>query len=136
MLSSRYICFFKRLTTCAEAKVGYFSNRVSKKDFFSKTKIKSRETIYVIDKTFIDVCEDDTINASSVVPSSPCMVGAKVDGNLLKVNVEPNMHFGMPEFIVVKLTGIRRGRKDSRFPKFTEEQMNDNSKFWDQWKKQ
>ena len=84
---------------------------------------------YVINQTFVDVCTPNSIVATGIVPSSPCLVGAKVTCNTLQVSVEGKL----PDYVVVKLSGTRRD-SEKRFPKFTKSQAERNTKFWDQWK--
>ena len=40
-----------------------------------------------------------------------------------------------PEFVTIKVSGIRKGRKDRRFPIFSAEEAEKNNQFWDSWKK-
>ena len=67
---------------------------------------------------------------TSAVPSEPCLVGAKIVGCTLRVVIDGDR----PEYVTVKISGVRAGRKDKRFPVFTEEEAQRNTNFWDQWK--
>ena len=84
-----------------------------------------------IDEEFINVCEEDTIDAISCVASDPALVGAKVVDDKIIVSLIAD---DVPEFIVVKLSGIRKGRLNKRFVKFTEEEALRNNNFWGSWK--
>ena len=102
------------------------------RDSHIKIKIKAKETIHFIDPTFIDVVEPESIEVTSAVPSEPCLVGAKIVQGTLRVTVGQ----GKTEYVTVKISGIRAGRKDKRFPVYSEEEANRNTQFWDQWKQQ
>ena len=84
-----------------------------------------------IDEEFINVCEEGTIDAISCVTSDPAIVGAKIVDNKIVVSLIADE---VPEFVVVKLSGIREGRLNKRFVKFTEEEALRNNNFWGSWK--
>ena len=84
-----------------------------------------------IDLEYIHVCEEGSIRAISYVPSEPCVCGIKVKGSQLFVQIQGNV----PEELVIKLSGIRKGKKDLRFEEFTQEQADRNNNFWTSWKK-
>ena len=65
-----------------------------------------------------------TVLGDFIVAEGP----AAIVDNLLRVHVEGKV----PKFVTVKLTGIRAGRSEIRFPKHTEDQMLKNNRFWDQ----
>ena len=85
-----------------------------------------------IDPVFIDVCEKDSINVISVAGDSPCPIGASVQGNTISIQI--SQHYTSPAKIVLKIAGIRKG-STVRFPKYSEQDALNNSKFWDSWKK-
>tara|TARA_E500000178_G_C17038997_1_gene765492 strand:- start:49242 stop:50039 length:798 start_codon:yes stop_codon:yes gene_type:complete len=85
-----------------------------------------------IDKEFIYVCEENTIDAISCVASDPAVVGAKVVDDKIVVSIDPVDE--VPDFVVVKISGIRKGRLNRRFVKFTEEEAQRNNYFWGSWK--
>ena len=84
-----------------------------------------------IDKIFLSVCEEASIAISSLVPSSPCIFGAYIENNKIYINFKDST----PEFVTLKVSGIRKGRKDRRFPIFSAEEAQKNNQFWDSWKK-
>ena len=86
---------------------------------------------YEIDKTFLSVCEEESVTISSFVPSSPCIFGAYVQNSKIYIKFKDSS----PEFVTIKVSGIRKGRKDRRFPIFSAEQAQKNNEFWDSWKK-
>jgi hypothetical protein len=51
------------------------------------------------------------------------------------LNIEFEDNAKLPEQILVKLSGIRKGCADIRFAPKTEEQMIANRNFWQGWKK-
>jgi collagen type VII alpha len=111
---------------CTEMPTPYFEDII-------RVKIKSHKTLHMIESTFIDVIEPDTLEVTSAVPSDPTLVGARITGSMLSIVVEGPKK---PEYVTVKISGIRKGRLDKRFPTFTKNQMKDNFIFWDQWKTQ
>jgi hypothetical protein len=94
---------------------------------------KSSTIVKEIDEVFYDVCEEGSIEVTSFVPSSPTVFGAKIIEN--KILIELYGAFNLPEFVIVKLSGIRKGRRDRRFPVYTEEEANQNNQFWSSWKR-
>jgi hypothetical protein len=53
-----------------------------------------------------------------------------VNGEKLEITIVGEM----PDQIVVKLSGIRKGFGNKRFEKFSHDQMVANNTFWDGWK--
>lgn len=86
-----------------------------------------------IDEEFLNVCEEGTIDAISCVASDPAVVGAKVIDDKIQISVIAQ--YDCPEFVVVKLSGIRKGRLNKRFVKFTEDEALRNNQFWGSWVK-
>jgi hypothetical protein len=82
-----------------------------------------------IDEKYLFVCEEGRIKPISHAPSSPCSCGLKVKGGKLEVTVIGNM----PDEIVVKLSGVRKGFDNKRFEEFSHAQMIANTSFWNKW---
>jgi hypothetical protein len=92
---------------------------------------KGHKKVYVpIDSEYIFVCEEDSIKPISYVPSSPCVCGMKIQNSMLYLEIDGYV----PEEIVVKLSGIRKGRLGRRFARYTKEEAYRNTQFWDSWK--
>ena len=85
-------------------------------------------TVHPIDRTFVDVCEPGSLLVVGLSTPRPVLVGAEVDDNLLRISVTG----AVPDYAVVKLSGIRAGRNAVRFTRYTEEQMHKNANFWNQ----
>ena len=100
-----------------------------------RIKITDRETLYAIDRVYMDVCEPNSIEVTSAVPSDPCILGAKVQNNIVHITID-SFHNNLPEYVVIKLAGVRLGRLGNRFPVFSKEEMDSNTRFWSQWKTQ
>ena len=85
-----------------------------------------------IDPVFVAVCEPGSIEAVSAVPSSPAVVGARVEGSEVVVERAPspitNLLSSMT--VTVRLSGIRRGFAGERFKRFTQQQALANDRFW------
>ena len=80
-----------------------------------------------LDQVFIEVCEPGSIEIVSVFAE-----WAEAPIAALKDNV---VHLSLKETtkkVVVRLSGVRRGRTGRRFPEFTVEQAYQNSQFWSQ----
>jgi hypothetical protein len=86
---------------------------------------------YKIDEEFMFICEEDSIEAIGYTTSSPCLCGLKIEEGFLKIEFKVSI----PEKIIVKISGLRKGRRHTRFPVFTEEEMNKNTRFWSSWRK-
>ena len=85
-----------------------------------------KEVVYDIDPLFVAVCEPNSIEVISTVPSEPVCVGAKIKGTKIIINSLS------PTNVTLKISGIRKGRKGKRFERFTKEKMIQNNKFWSQ----
>jgi hypothetical protein len=83
-----------------------------------------------IDSEYLYICEKESVKPVSYVPSSPCSCGITVKDNFLCVEIEG----GDPKEIVIKLSGIRKGRRDKRFKEYSEEEASKNTRFWESWK--
>ena len=86
-----------------------------------------------IDPQFVFICEPNSIEAVGHVCSDPAVAGIKIiDGHTLRVkfsHVTP-----LPESITIKLSGIRKGRADRRFPEYSEKEAESNNAFWQLWR--
>ncbi|MGE0609841.1 MAG: hypothetical protein AB7O62_22310 [Pirellulales bacterium] len=91
-----------------------------------KVRINGVETIHELDSTFLDVCERDSVEVVGVSTPIPTTVGVEVMSARLRITVAGDL----PEYVVLKLSGIRVGRSGARFPRFTESQMHRNNNFW------
>ena len=60
------------------------------------------------------------------MPSTPCAISAKVE----KDKVVCTLIGDIPDFIVVKISGVRSGFSNIRFSESTEEEARLNDKFW------
>ena len=83
-----------------------------------------------MDPEYIHVCEENSIKPISYVPSSPCTCGIRIEGSRVYVEIEGEG----PEEIVVKLSGIRKGRLNRRFAAYSKQEAERNTAFWDSWK--
>ncbi len=86
-----------------------------------------------IDKTFLQVCEPDSIKVTAAMPSIPVIVGAKIQGPSLVVSAKGDELIDEEFDIVLRLSGIRAGMVGRRFAKRTYDQMVKNNRFWEQW---
>ena len=103
-------------------------------DDIIKIKVRNRRNIaVVIDPLYSHVCEPNSIEAISYVTSYPICCGLIVKKDILNIEFEPNVE--IPEYILVKLSGIRKGCANIRFQRRTKEQMIANNNFWNGWKK-
>jgi hypothetical protein len=89
--------------------------------------IKDRLTRYQIDPRFIAVCEPKSVNAISVTTDRPALVGARVIGGAVVLEINP-MGDTLPSMAHVKLCGTRRGFAGMRFPDRDKEQFDANEK--------
>ena len=94
---------------------------------------KSNTVVQKIDEVFYNVCEEGSVEITSIVPSSPIVFGGRTEND--KIIIEFYGSFDLPKFVIIKLSGIRKGRKDRRFPVYTEEEANRNNQFWSSWKR-
>jgi hypothetical protein len=89
---------------------------------------------FEIDKEFLHVCEENSIEAIGYTTTTPCPCGIIVEGNFLNIKFL-NHDVSIPEKVIVRISGIRKGRARTRFPEFTEEERRHNSQFWGSWRK-
>jgi hypothetical protein len=86
-----------------------------------------------IDPVFYEVCAKQSIDVASILTSHPCIVGGHavkqdIMLHLIKVADTPLNELS----VVIKLTGLRAGQEDIRFPQYTEEEYRSNQQFWNQ----
>jgi len=104
-------------------------------DDIVKIEIQNKSYIeYDIDELYCHVCEINTIEAISYTTPEPALCGVKVQNG--KIIVKFAQQSLLPEYIIVKLSGIRKGRQNRRFFKRTKEEMLKNIAFWSSWKDQ
>jgi len=94
---------------------------------------EERIVVSEIDSIYLFVCEPNTIIPISYVCDKPVVAGISVDGS--KLIIEFSNEKDLPKVINIKLSGIRKGRINSRFQKFSKKEMQKNFDFWTQWKK-
>ena len=90
--------------------------------------IEKADSTHVVDRVFTDVCEPGSLQVAGVAAPTPCVIGAEATDNLLRIRITGDL----PPYVTVKLSGVRAGRGDVRFPQCTEEQMERNNAFWNQ----
>lgn len=94
---------------------------------------KNSTIITEIDEIYLFVCEPNTIIPISYVCDKPTLAGISVNGS--KLIIEFLSETVLPNTITIKLSGIRKGRTNSRFIKFSKKEMEKNFEFWSQWRK-
>ena len=93
-----------------------------------------------LDEEYIFVCEQGTIKPVSYVPSEPCVCGIKIEYKSLPSRemtvafVTVEIEGDIPQEIIIKFSGVRKGKGGLRFERFTAEQAKANSQFWTSWK--
>ncbi len=90
--------------------------------------IEDADSTHVVDRIFSDVCEPGSLQVVGVAAPTPCLIGAEAIDNLLRIRIDGDL----PPYVTVKLSGVRAGRSDVRFPERTAEQMDRNNAFWNQ----
>jgi hypothetical protein len=91
------------------------------------TRIPQKAATLKIDPRFVEVCEPRSIVVSGCVPDVPAVVGASVEGGLVRVRfaVEDDQEVKL----VLRLTGVRRGFAGLRFPNRSRRQFEANEAF-------
>jgi len=84
-----------------------------------------------IDPLFLGACEEGSIKVVGLVPSEPVVLGAYVSGSSVFVVREERSQ--VDGYITIRISGIRKGRNGVRFPRFTEEEFEKNTRFWSGW---
>jgi hypothetical protein len=89
------------------------------------------ETTIPIDAQFVATCEPRSIRVVSAVPSVPVTVGAIARHDRILLARAPG---DWPDAAVtITISGIRKGRRGVRFPRFTEQEFRKNTQFWTAW---
>jgi hypothetical protein len=102
-------------------------------DDLIKLYVNNRSKIeHNIDPIYCHVCEINSIEAISHTTPIPIMCGLKVQKNKLFIDFADQKP--LPEYIIVKLSAIRKGRINYRFYPRTKEEKIKNDKFWYSWK--
>ena len=83
-----------------------------------------------LDQRFIDVCEPDSIEIVAVTTDTPVAVGVR----LLNGHVQLRSRSSGCVRAVITVSGIRKGFADVRFTPHTEEEYEQNRRFWN-WRK-
>jgi len=84
---------------------------------------------WFMDERFIEVCEPDSIQIDGFSTSEPVMVGFKIDEGRVRLRIRGKEYPDEEIVIVFRLTGIRKGFKDTRFPDMTREDFLANERF-------
>jgi hypothetical protein len=92
-------------------------------------------SVFNIDENFIKVCEYDSIQVVSAMPSRPILIGAEVSNNKIYVRAKDDCLVDEIVSVNIRLSGIRIGNAGRRFAEHTYENMIKNNTFWDSWKK-
>ena len=79
-----------------------------------------------LDEKFLEVCEPETVRVISAIGDSGCVRYARVEGKEIILSLPLFMR---PKRVCVRLSGIRKGFRNLRFPDRTENQFIHNEKF-------
>jgi hypothetical protein len=90
--------------------------------------IAEAETVYPLPREFVDICELNSLCVVGATSPTPAMIGAEIDDNLLRLRIEGEL----PAYVVVKISGLRGGHGQLRFPRYSQEQKQKNDAFWHQ----
>ena len=80
-------------------------------------------SVIPIDQKFIEVCEPGTLKVCSICPSIATIIGGRVEGMQVVVDSQADCT------AVIRVTGIRKGFKNVRFPSRSEDQFKANEQF-------
>jgi hypothetical protein len=83
-----------------------------------------------IDQIYKSICEPDTIQVVGWSTSKPILLGTVIANNTVYATASPRRG---PVDVVLKLSGIRLGRKNQKFQRFTLDEMKKNTAFWNSW---
>ena len=89
--------------------------------------VNEKESSFLIDPKFIDVCEYNSIEICGCIPSDPINVGASIENDVVKIKISRKRKKSVK--ITLRLTGIRKGFANNRFAERTKEQFIANEKF-------
>ena len=90
--------------------------------------IRGHASVQAIDERFLEVCEPQSIIASSYVADLPVSCGVRVEDGHVLVRVAES-EFGFPEEVVVTVRGIRKDFAGVRFPPKTRSDFDRNEAF-------
>ena len=79
-----------------------------------------------LDKKFLEVCEPDTVRVISAIGDSGGVKYARIEGDEIILSLPLFMR---PKRVCVRLSGVRKGFRNLRFPDRTENQFIHNEKF-------
>ena len=89
-----------------------------------------------IDPLFCETVEAGSLVVTSIVPDEPVIASARIHEMphgvtcvMLSLVTTAELRT-IPRQIVLTIRGIRKGRGDRRFPRFTDAQMRHNTEFW------
>jgi len=85
-------------------------------------------TEFPLDSTFLEVCEPESVFVSGFSTPVPATLGISVRGSFLRIETAGDI----PSHVVVRLSGVRLGRRGVRFPEKTREEKEKNDRFWGQ----
>lgn len=88
---------------------------------------EQKNTSIAIDPKFLEVCEPDSVEVCGCVANVPVTVGAVVEGSNVEVMFSRQSKKCVR--LVIRLTGIRKGFADQRFPNRTKNQFESNERF-------
>ncbi len=86
-----------------------------------------------LDPDYLATCESGSIRIVSVVTNYPAVVGAEIlykDDGICDIIVTLDTFYSSSIQVTMKVSGIRKGFRDNRFPTFSQEEMESNNAFW------
>ena len=89
--------------------------------------VSQKETLIPIDFKFIDVCEKGTIEVCSCIANEPVNIGAQIINDMLNIKLSKKVK--KPIRLIIKLNGVRKGFRNTRFPNRTKQDFIANEKF-------
>src|SRR5262249_6002041 len=90
--------------------------------------LKGAVTEFALDPILLEVCEPESLLVVGYSTPVPAHLGSRVQGNILRIEAAGDP----PPFAVVKLSGVRLGRRGIRFPQKTQQEKEKNDRFWGQ----
>ena len=86
-----------------------------------------------LDRDYLATCEPGSVKIVSVVTNYPALVGAEVlckDQDVCDIMVTLDTFCSNSVRVTMKVSGIRKGFRNTRFPTFSQEEMRSNNAFW------
>ena len=83
-----------------------------------------------LDPSYLATCEEESVKIVSVVTSRPVLVGAEINWSDCAIMVTLGTSLAEELRVTMKVSGIRKGFRDNRFPRFSQEEMKANNAFW------